>query len=49
MANYCASITMYPWLIGGTRTIGGNSTPPGNSQIILRGLHQYGLHCIEYV
>ena len=30
MANYCASITMYPWLIGGTRTIGGNSTPPGN-------------------
>ncbi len=30
MANYCASITMYPWLIGGTRSIGGNSTPPGN-------------------
>ena len=30
MANYCASITMYPWLIGGTLSIGGNSTPPTN-------------------
>jgi len=30
LANYCASITMYPWLIGGTRSIGGNSTAPTN-------------------
>ena len=30
IANYCASITMYPWLINGTRSIGGNSTPPTN-------------------
>ena len=29
-ANYCASITMYPWLIGGTSSIGGNSTAPTN-------------------
>ena len=29
-ANYCASITMYPWLIGGTTSIGGNSTAPTN-------------------
>jgi ribonucleoside-triphosphate reductase (formate) len=30
LANYCASITMYPWLIGGTQPIGGNSTVPTN-------------------
>ena len=30
LANYCASITMYPWLIGGTLAIGGNSTAPTN-------------------
>ncbi len=30
LANYCASITMYPWLIGGTGGIGGNSTAPSN-------------------
>ena len=30
LANYCASITMYPWLIGGTQSIGGNSTAPTN-------------------
>ena len=30
LANYCASITMYPWLIDGTRSIGGNSTAPTN-------------------
>ena len=30
LANYCASITMYPWLIGGTVAIGGNSTAPTN-------------------
>ena len=30
LANYCASITMYPWLLSGTRDIGGNSTTPTN-------------------
>ena len=30
LANYCASITMYPWLIGGTKSIGGNATQPTN-------------------
>ena len=30
IAPYCASITMYPWLIGGTAGIGGNSTAPTN-------------------
>src|SRR5574344_2700585 len=30
LANYCASITLYPWLIGGTQSIGGNSTAPTN-------------------
>jgi len=30
LANYCASITMYPWLIGGTSAIGGNSSAPTN-------------------
>ncbi len=30
LANYCASITMYPWLIGGTLSIGGNSKAPTN-------------------
>ena len=30
LANYCASITMYPWLLGGTTSIGGNSTAPTN-------------------
>lgn len=30
MANYCASITMYPWLLGGAISIGGNSTKPTN-------------------
>lgn len=30
LANYCASITMYPWLLNGTVSIGGNSTPPTN-------------------
>lgn len=29
-ANYCASITMYPWLLEGTKGLGGNSTPPTN-------------------
>lgn len=30
LANYCASITMYPWLISGTTSIGGNSMKPTN-------------------
>lgn len=30
LANYCASITMYPWLINGTTAIGGNSKAPTN-------------------
>lgn len=30
LANYCASITMYPWLINGTGGIGGNSSAPTN-------------------
>ncbi len=30
LANYCASITMYPWLVSGTGGIGGNSTAPTN-------------------
>lgn len=30
MANYCASITMYPWLLNGTLAIGGNSSRPTN-------------------
>lgn len=30
LANYCASITMYPWLTSGTMSIGGNSKAPTN-------------------
>ncbi len=30
LANYCASITMYPWLLNGTLSIGGNSSRPTN-------------------
>jgi len=30
IAPYCASITMYPWLLNGTSSIGGNSTAPTN-------------------
>ena len=30
LANYCASITMYPWLLQGTIPVGGNSTPAKN-------------------
>lgn len=30
LANYCASITMYPWLLNGTFSIGGNSKAPTN-------------------
>lgn len=28
IANYCASITLYPWLLNGTKDIGGFSTGP---------------------
>ncbi|MCF0173180.1 MAG: anaerobic ribonucleoside-triphosphate reductase [Bacteroidales bacterium] len=30
LANYCASITMYPWLLHGNTEIGGNATRPTN-------------------
>jgi ribonucleoside-triphosphate reductase (formate) len=30
LAPYCASITMYPWLLDGTSQIGGNSSAPTN-------------------
>ncbi len=30
LANYCASITMYPWLLNGTMSVGGNSKAPSN-------------------
>ena len=30
MANYCASITMYPWLLNGTQSVGGNASQPTN-------------------
>lgn len=30
LANYCASITMYPWLTNGAIGVGGNSTAPTN-------------------
>ena len=30
LANYCASITMYPWLLDGTKSTGGNSKAPSN-------------------
>ena len=40
MANYCASITMYPWLLNGTLDAA------DQSQILLRRLRQHGLHRI---
>lgn len=30
LANYCASITMYPWLLNGSCDVGGNSGRPTN-------------------
>lgn len=48
LANYCASITMYPWLIGGTLSIGGNSTAPTNLKSFCGGLCQYGVHGVKY-
>jgi len=37
LANYCASITMYPWLLQGTLPIGGNSTAPTNLKAFCGG------------
>ena len=37
LANYCASITMYPWLLGGTYSIGGNSKAPTNLKAFCGG------------
>ena len=37
LANYCASITMYPWLMNGTGPIGGNSTAPTNLKSLCGG------------
>lgn len=37
LANYCASITMYPWLLNGTLSIGGNSTRPTNLKAFCGG------------
>ena len=34
----CASITMYPWLLNGTKDIGGNSTAPTNLKSFCGGL-----------
>ena len=42
LANYCASITMYPWLIGGTKAIGGNSTAPTNLKSFCGGFINMG-------
>ncbi len=37
IANYCASITMYPWLLEGAKPIGGNSTAPTNLKAFCGG------------
>lgn len=37
LANYCASITMYPWLLNGTFDIGGNSKAPTNLKAFCGG------------
>ncbi len=37
LANYCASITMYPWLLEGTKAIGGNATAPHNLKAFCGG------------
>ena len=34
----CASITMYPWLLNGTKDIGGNSVAPSNLKAFCGGL-----------
>lgn len=48
LANYCASITMYPWLIGGTISIGGNSTGSYQPQEFLWWFREYGIHGVQY-
>ena len=45
LANYCASITMYPWLIGGTISIGGNSKAPTNLKSFCGGFVNMFLSC----
>ena len=42
IAPYCASITMYPWLINGTTAIGGNSTAPTNLKSFCGGFVNMG-------
>ena len=42
LANYCASITMYPWLLNGTMNIGGNSTAPTNLKSFCGGFVNMG-------
>ena len=37
LANYCASITMYPWLLEGTKSIGGQATQPTNLKAFCGG------------
>ncbi|MBO4578338.1 MAG: anaerobic ribonucleoside-triphosphate reductase [Paludibacteraceae bacterium] len=37
LANYCASVTMYPWLLEGTRAIGGNAVAPTNLKAFCGG------------
>ena len=44
MANYCASITMYPWLLNGTLAIGGNSTRPTNLKSFCGGFVNMVFH-----
>jgi len=48
LANYCASITMYPWLLGGTKAIGGNSTAPTNLKSFCGGFVNMVFHGFEY-
>ena len=44
MANYCASITMYPWLLGRHALGGRQLDPPDEPQIVLRRIRQHGFH-----
>ncbi len=37
LANYCASVTMYPWLLEGTKAIGGNASAPTNLKAFCGG------------
>ena len=48
LANYCASITMYPWLNNGTIAVGGNSTAPTNLKSFVVDLSIW-FYCIQYV